>query len=361
MKMVRHIMEVLQSNTKYNMKKYIPILVIFMCFSFNTITKSQALPIYSQYMFNEYLINAAYGGTYSFTPIILNHRNQWVGFGDSAPQTSSLSVHTPIGQKSALGGLMIYDKTSPITRTQIQMSYGYHALMNKESNLTLSMALSGTFNMLQYVYQEGMTYSELTNGIIDNYNQSNESSSVADINFDLVLLHSYFDLGLSVRNLLAPEPNNTIYQDQILRTKYILFHGTFLGVNSTEKSIGIIPSFVLRKMGIFSYNSLFELDLNIKIIYKNKIWSGLSYRTHENTISTSIGINTSKAFFGYTYDIGTSTNLSGYHNGSHNIAIGFKVFGQNKRLIRQQNPLELNINSKWERLRLTDMRHKSAK
>jgi len=312
-------------------------------------------------MFNEYLINAAYGGTYAFTPVIMNHRNQWSGFGDTAPKTSSLSAHTAIGKKSALGGLMIYDKTGPITQTELQMSYGYHTLLNKESNLTLSMALSGTFNMLQFLYQEGMTYSELTTGIIDNSNQSNESSSSADINFNLVLLHEYFDFGLSIQNLLAPEPTNTTYQDEIVRTKYILLHGAFLGVNSTDKSLGIIPSFVLRKMGILSYNSLFEIDLNVKIIYRNKIWSGLSYRTHENTISASLGINSKKAFFGYTYDIGTSTNLSGYHNGSHNIALGFKIFGQNKRSIRQQNPLELNINSKWERVRLTDMRNKTAK
>ena len=132
-------------------------------------------------------------------------------------------------------------------------------------------------------------------------------------------------------------------------------------MNSTEKSVGIIPSFVLRKMGLFSYSSLFELDLNVKVIYRNKIWSGLSYRTHENTISTSLGINTAKAFIGYTYDIGTSTDLSGYHNGSHNIAIGFKIFGQNTRSLRQQNPLELNINSTWERVRLSDMRNKSGK
>ena len=343
------------------MKKYILILIIFMCLGFMQITKSQSLPIYSQYMFNEYLINAAYGGTYAFTPIMINHRNQWVGFGDASPKTSSLSAHTAIGEKSALGGLMIYDKTGPITQTQVQMSYGYHALINKQSNLTLSMALSGTFNMLQFLYQEDMTYSELTTGIVDNSNQGNESFSTADINFNLILLHEYFDFGLSIRNLLAPEPTNTNYQDEILRTKYVLFHGTFLGVNSTDKSIGVIPSFVLRKMGIFSYNSLFEIDLNVKLIYRNKIWSGLSYRTHENTISTSIGFNTSRAFFGYTYDIGTSTNLSGYHNGSHNIAIGFKIFGQNKRPIRQQNPLELNINSKWERVRFSDMRNKSGK
>ena len=113
-------------------------------------------------------------------------------------------------------------------------------------------------------------------------------------------------------------------------------------------------------MGIFSYNSLFELDLNMKIIYRNKIWSGISYRTHENTISTSIGINTSKAFFGYTYDIGTSTNLSGYHNGSHNIAIGLKIMGKKQRAIRFQTPLYLNIDTEWKKIRVSDMRNEST-
>ena len=67
--------------------------------SFNKKMFSQQLPIYSQYMFNEYLINAAYAGTYHFTPMIINHRGQWVGFGDSAPQTSSISMHGAIGKK----------------------------------------------------------------------------------------------------------------------------------------------------------------------------------------------------------------------------------------------------------------------
>ena len=152
------------------MKRYIPILLICTFFSFTKKADAQQLPIYSQYMFNEYLINSAYAGTYYFTPVIINHRNQWVGFGDSAPQTSSFSIHSSLGKKSALGSSMIYDKTYPISRTQLELSYGHHIILNTRNNLILSMALSGTWNMLQYTREENMTYSEIVNGTIDNVN-----------------------------------------------------------------------------------------------------------------------------------------------------------------------------------------------
>ena len=113
-------------------------------------------------------------------------------------------------------------------------------------------------------------------------------------------------------------------------------------------------------MGITTYHSLVQVDLNMKLIYRNKIWTGVSYRTHEKTVSALIGFNTPKAFFGYSYDIGASTNLGAYHNGSHNIAVAFKLFGKNKRSIRLQTPLYLNIDNESKKIRISDMRNKSS-
>ena len=342
------------------MKKYIKIclLLIILIFSMKNIN-AQQLPIYSQYMFNEYLLNAAYSGTYNFTPVILNHRDQWTGFGDSAPQTSSLSMHSPISEKSSIGTAMIYDQTNPISKTQIELNYGYRTLLGRKSNLMLSMALSGTYNILQFTRQENGTYSEITEGIIDITNQMNESYTVADINFGIVLFNDYFDCGISIRNLLAPEVLSNNIDNNIERVKYLIIHASYLGLNNRSSPIGMIPSLVIRKMGIINYQGIIQADINLKVIYRNKIWAGISYRSHEKAISPTIGINTKKAFFGYSYDIGTSS-LGTYHNGSHNIAIGFKL-GRNKtKNTRQQTPLYLNIDSEWKRLKISDMRNKST-
>jgi len=121
-----------------------------------------------------------------------------------------------------------------------------------------------------------------------------------------------------------------------------------------------VPSFVIRKMGIIAYNKLFELDLNLRLVYRNKVWLGMSYRTHEQAICTSLGFNTQKAFFGWSYDIGTN-RLGAYHNGSHNLAIGLKIGGKKKDKIRNQTPFYLNIDSERKNIRISDMRHRTGK
>ena len=234
--------------------------IIRLGLSFSDKGYTQQLPIYSQYMFNDYLINAAYAGTYYFSPIVVNHRNQWIGFGDSAPQTSSISMHGGVGKKSALGTSIIHDQTNPISQTQMELSYAYQARLNNK--FILSLSLSGTWNMTQYMYQENMTYSEMTNGIIDEANQTDENWNEGDLNIGLILLNDYFDIGFSIRNMLAPEPNKTNLNDKVNRVRYILIHGSYLGRNNNRSPIAFIPSFVIRKMGITTYDDLFEIDLN---------------------------------------------------------------------------------------------------
>ena len=354
-------MEALRLNVKNYMQKYIYILFISVLLLFQKQIQAQQLPIYSQYMFNDYLINSAYAGTYAFTPIILNHRNQWVGFGESAPQTSSISIHGSAGKNSAFGGSMLFDKTHPISQTQLELSYAYHTIMNEQSRVGLSMSLGGTYNMKQFVNENNTTYSEITNNQIDAVSQDENAKPVGDINFGLILFTDYFDLGVSIRNLLAPENTNALVSDEIDRTKYIIVHGSYLGRNNPKSPFAMIPSFVIRKMGLTSYNNLFEVDLNLKLVYRNKFWAGAGFRTHEKAICTLIGFNTNKAYFGWSYDIGTA-GIGQFHNGSHNIAIGLKLGVKKKNNIKNQTPFDMNIDESPRKinLRLSDMRHKSG-
>ena len=56
--------------------KFSLIVFLFMISSL----KSQQLPFYSQYVFNEYIVNPAAGGTIDKTPLRLTYRDQWNGF-----------------------------------------------------------------------------------------------------------------------------------------------------------------------------------------------------------------------------------------------------------------------------------------
>ena len=59
---------------------------------------AQQLPFTSQYMFNDYLINPAVGGSLDHMPITLSVRSQWAGL-EGSPKTQFFSAHSKLGKK----------------------------------------------------------------------------------------------------------------------------------------------------------------------------------------------------------------------------------------------------------------------
>ena len=93
---------------------------------------SQQEETYTQYIFNQYAVNPAYGGTTSCADVKLGTRLQWVGF-DGAPVTSFFSYHTSIGFKDrtskswhGMGVYLVDDRTGYYKSTALYPSYAFH-------------------------------------------------------------------------------------------------------------------------------------------------------------------------------------------------------------------------------------------
>ena len=78
------------------MKKLAFILILIAIWQ---VAAAQQLPIYSQYLYNKFLINPAHAGSDGYTSINLTAREQWVGYS-GAPRTYSLSWQTRFLKKS---------------------------------------------------------------------------------------------------------------------------------------------------------------------------------------------------------------------------------------------------------------------
>ena len=87
------------------MKKLV--LVLLFC---STAGFAQQDAQFTQYMHNTININPAYAGSRGAMSIFGLYRTQWVGL-DGAPETSSFSVNTPVGNNIGLGVSLINDKT----------------------------------------------------------------------------------------------------------------------------------------------------------------------------------------------------------------------------------------------------------
>ena len=94
------------------------ILVFFFLFMSITVVFGQQDPHYTQYMYNQNIINPAYAGSKGTLSLSLLGRSQWIGFS-GAPETFTLAIHSPIGDKIGLGLSIIHDKIGPVIENNI--------------------------------------------------------------------------------------------------------------------------------------------------------------------------------------------------------------------------------------------------
>ncbi len=130
------------------MRKIIILAVV--CIGIST-SYSQQLPLYSQYIFNGFLLNPGIAGSVDYFPIRLTARQQWVGI-KGAPSTQAISAHYLLtNQKFGVGGFLFNDKFGPLSQTGIHIAGAYHLpLEGINSKLGLGLA----FKAFQFKFDE---------------------------------------------------------------------------------------------------------------------------------------------------------------------------------------------------------------
>jgi len=320
------------------MKKTILLLLIIASTFFSRVS-AQQLPLYSQYMFNPYMLNSAICGTTEESQLKLNYRDQFSGFGngsynmqifgiDPTPKTISLSYYRGFHDRWS-GGLYVFqDQILPIKTIGAQATIAYRfPLLN---NLNMSLALSPTYNSLTFdnTIVQALEADELVDPSIVG---ELEKSSNIDINFGIYLFNDRFDFGFSVANLaeseytgipsVEPSAMDELTNDRI---QHYLLHSSYNFQFDWASSWSMVPSFLLKSTMVTKP----QIDLNFKLIYMDFFWFGSSWRTSDNAIVPMCGINAQFFFLGYSYDISTSP-LASHYAGSHSITLG--LYFNNKK------------------------------
>ena len=74
------------------------IIILFFAIVGAQYSFAQQMPLYSQYMYNKFLINPAAAGSEGYTSFNITAREQWVGYA-GAPSTYSLSYQARFTKK----------------------------------------------------------------------------------------------------------------------------------------------------------------------------------------------------------------------------------------------------------------------
>jgi type IX secretion system PorP/SprF family membrane protein len=274
---------------------------------------------FTQYMYNTISINPAYAGSRGVISVLGLYRTQWIGL-DGAPETSSFSVNTPVGNNVGLGVSLVNDKIGPTNENNISADFSYS--IQTSATAKLSFGIKGSANLFKLDPTKLNPENQGDPQFQDFKNKFSPNVGAG------VYLHSDKGyVGLSVPNFIETnryDDNETaIYKEQI---NYYLIAGYVFNLDHYEQ-IKFKPA-VLAKM---IEGSPFQVDASANFMFNDKFVVGVSYRWSA-AVSALAGFQiTDSLYLGYAYDRET-TKLANYNSGSHEIFLRFEFLNKYSRI-----------------------------
>jgi type IX secretion system PorP/SprF family membrane protein len=303
---------------------------------------AQQKPQYTQYVFNNLLLNPAVSGIENYTDVKAGYRSQWTGL-QGAPVTSYLTITAPLGKDflqgdatsfpggggvnpssrlytqnymaaephHGIGFTLVTDNAGPITQTYFDATYAYH--LGLTDRLNLSVGVAGGMSHIS-LNTAAITLENSFDPAISN---GNNSQWKPDLSAGIWLYGPDFYFGTSVQQLLPQNlyfsSSHAINQSKTV-PQYFFTAGTKLYISD---DLTLLPSVLVKVIN----PTPATFDINAKLSFKDQVWLGASYRK-DDSFGVLVGVNISSFInVGYSYDITTSA-LNTVSNGTHEIVIG---------------------------------------
>lgn len=297
--------------------KSIKIYIAFVfLFGFSAVMAQQQV-MFTQYMFNQLALNPAYAGSHKTLSITALARKQWAGL-EGAPNTLTLSVHSPIiNQRIGVGLLVVNDKIGVTKQTGLYNSYSYRIPFQNGGRLAFGLQIGFTAYNAQFskISDTDPTFASDVREVHPN------------VGGGLFYNTKLFYVGLSAPQLIQ----NTFDKDNLDSDSKMLRHYfiTTGYVFTLNRQLKLKPSLLVKAVS----GAPVQFDVNLNLLMQEVLWVGLSWRSFESVDALLQFQITDKLQFGYSYDFSTTTKLSRVNSGSHEIMINYRVLNK-----RQSSP-----------------------
>lgn len=302
------------------MKKYL-LISVFILLTCGVVVKAQQLPLYSQYMLNDFFLNPAIAGSKEFSPIVLSVHKQWVGIEES-PSTQTVSGHTLLPNGNVgIGGIIFNDSFGPESHTGLQAIYSYHFNIDRDNRISLGLAA------IAFQYTMDQRNFNLTHEADPAITYMIERTIVPDASFGVYAYGKRYWAGITVAHLFESrlKINRNIDENTMVRHYFAMGGYRFEFPNAPQFEIE--PSMLMKMTEVTPP----QFDINVKMFYDQDYWFGFSIRPQDSFV-TCIGIRVNQYYFGYAYDF-TFSDLASYTIGSQEFVFGMNI-GQTGRSSR---------------------------
>ena len=287
------------------------------------IAKAQLLPQFSQYMFNDYILNPAIGGTHDYWQIKTNYRLQWAGV-EGAPQTYLLGGYGPHKtMPMGYGGYIFNDVTGPISNMGFYGSYSYSLRITGDIRLSMGLFLG--------MIQQKVDISAIERGAESDpkdpvYAVPSYKKMYPDGTLGVYLYTSQYFAGISFNHMffnnmsLLDEKDGFTYSKDPIKPHIYIQGGYKYNI---DRNFDIEPTILIKTVPHYDFN----WDMNCRAIYQKMMWAGLGYRRslrNSDALLIFVGYNYNDMVnIGYSYDY-TLSKMNAASNGSHEIMLGVK-------------------------------------
>lgn len=230
---------------------------------------SQQDPQFTHYMFNNFYFNPAFAGTEGVMKITGIHRSQWLGYsptyGDGgAPTTQMISMNTPFGPRTGLGGYIVHDNLGPVTNYEIQASGAYYFPV---WNGRLSVGLRGGA-VIQTLDFSKFRATDPNDPLLAK--KGTETQFRPDVAAGVLFRKEKYYIGAGVNHLTEPSYDFGLSQNNQLKRHVYATAAYFYDLNFDVRFqfVGFLKSDLVKT----------SFDLGALVYLRNTMWGGLSFR-----------------------------------------------------------------------------------
>jgi len=286
-------------------------------------TFAQQEPQYTQYMYNQGVINPAYMiNEPGLIRIGSLYRSQWVGL-DGAPKTANVFANIPLNERVELGVNYVNDQIGNVlTTNNFNVNFAYRINVAESTNLSFGLKLGVDNQSLDFTGQDVGGDLAFQNG----------DTTSLDVGAGVFLFQDNYYVGLSSPSVIPYKIENNLGNgdSSVLYKKDPTAYFMAGYVYDVSDKLKVKPSAVAKWIS----GAPLTYDLSLNALYAEKFELGVSYR-HQDAIAALAGFNiTNDLKIGYSYDFNVS-DLNRFNNGSHEVVLlyTFDLLGLQKRYI----------------------------
>jgi len=295
------------------------LLLTVLLLGFALSSRAQLNPFQTMYFQNRYLYNAAMAGYNGGLDVNADYMQQWSEF-PGTPKTTSITADFLATDKVGLGIDFNDDQAGLIRNTNVLATYAYHLpLSDKTEALHFGVSLGVNDTRVNYNAING----DLTDPEIDSYNQQ---KPYVDGDFGIAYTNENLYVGAAIPDLKSAffkTGNQSYNADRLL---FITSASYKIPLQSEDRSFELEPLVAFRKVA--GYTDIYDFGFNFNLKYYGFYLQSIYHTSQSETVG--FGLDRKTYALTFSYDFVTS-QLSNYTNGTFEVGIKLRLFGENEK------------------------------